>query len=206
MARTIALHHSRFSRQGRPLLNTEVESRICKTRWSGALILVDTQSLDLDADLLITDLCSMDVQPQRTGRLHRHDLSPKLIKSEQRLGRFDKGSGVYPDLRAVGKTAAWPRRRPTASRCKRFPRISAKHGQDWSRRLPATPGPERVIANQDVLEIDKPFHEATGLSDGHRHRHPHCRTRPAAAHGPCTDGSLRCAPASATHASRPYTQ
>jgi CRISPR-associated endonuclease/helicase Cas3 len=72
----VTLHHSRFSRQDRPLLDAEIEKRLGKKRPSGALIVVGTQtleqSLDIDADFLITDLCPMDVLLQRVGRLHRH--------------------------------------------------------------------------------------------------------------------------------------
>ncbi len=71
------LHHSRFSRQDRPLLDAEVQAQIGKYRAPrGGLVVIGTQtleqSLDIDADLLITDLCPMDVLLQRLGRLHRH--------------------------------------------------------------------------------------------------------------------------------------
>lgn len=72
------LHHSRFSRQDRPLLDQAVQAQLGKHRADrGGRIVVGTQtleqSLDIDADLLITDLCPMDVLLQRLGRLHRHE-------------------------------------------------------------------------------------------------------------------------------------
>jgi CRISPR-associated endonuclease/helicase Cas3 len=71
------LHHSRFSRQDRPLLDAEVQAQIGKYRSRrGGRVVIGTQtleqSLDIDADVLITDLCPMDVLLQRVGRLHRH--------------------------------------------------------------------------------------------------------------------------------------
>ena len=70
------LHHGRFVRSDRQLLDSLVEQRLGKDRPAGGGILVGTQtleqSLDLDADLLLTDLCPVDVLLQRIGRLHRH--------------------------------------------------------------------------------------------------------------------------------------
>ena len=75
---TPTLHHGRFARSDRRLLDSLVKQRLGKSedRPAGGGILVGTQtleqSLDLDADLLLTDLCPVDVLLQRIGRLHRH--------------------------------------------------------------------------------------------------------------------------------------
>ena len=73
---TPTLHHGRFARSDRRLLDELVEQRLGKDRPAGGGILVGTQtleqSLDIDADLLLTDLCPVDVLLQRIGRLHRH--------------------------------------------------------------------------------------------------------------------------------------
>lgn len=126
------LHHSRFSQEDRPRLDDAVEAELGKKRPPGARIIIGTQtleqSLDIDADFLITDLCPMDVLLQRVGRLHRHpratgarpaehivaraailtpkghDLDPLLTRPEHGLGRFPNGGGVYPDLRIIEAT------------------------------------------------------------------------------------------------------
>lgn len=82
-----APHHGRFAAADRVLLDEAVEREFGKERPSGGLVLVATQtveqSLDIDADVLITDLCPMDVLLQRIGRLHRHlrDGSPGNLPS-----------------------------------------------------------------------------------------------------------------------------
>lgn len=128
------VHHSRYSSEDRPKLDAAVEQQIGKhrDRPRQACIVVGTQtleqSLDIDADLLITDLCPMDVLLQRVGRLHRHDRAPEerpegyqqaqavvlvpeghsldgcLKKSRHGLGRFHNGGGIYMDLRILEAT------------------------------------------------------------------------------------------------------
>ena len=76
------LHHGRFAAGDRRLLDRRVEALLGKdTRAAGGVIVVGTQtleqSLDIDADLLITDLCPVDVLLQRIGRLHRHPRSDR---------------------------------------------------------------------------------------------------------------------------------
>jgi CRISPR-associated endonuclease/helicase Cas3 len=124
------LHHGRFAREDRTLLDRAVEARIGRTRPDGGAVVVGTQtleqSLDIDADLLITDLCPIDVLLQRLGRLHRHpgrrhpadfteprcvvltpadrDLSPLLQRGRHGLGPSAEFRGVYPDLRVIEAT------------------------------------------------------------------------------------------------------
>lgn len=73
----IAPHHGRFAPEDRLLLDREVSRQFGREAPAGARLLIGTQtleqSLDLDADLLVTDLCPCDVLLQRVGRLHRHD-------------------------------------------------------------------------------------------------------------------------------------
>ena len=123
-----AIHHGRFAAEDRELLDCAVEAALStgKDRPPGGMIVIGTQtleqSLDIDADLLLTDLCPIDVLLQRIGRLHRHELprpegfsDPKcvILTPERGLDRltapaFDNGlggwleggalTGIYRDL------------------------------------------------------------------------------------------------------------
>jgi CRISPR-associated endonuclease/helicase Cas3 len=128
------LHHGRFSREDRAIMDSAVDSVLGQhaPRPHG-LVLIGTQtleqSLDIDADLLITDLCPADVLLQRIGRLHRHDrsrpagfehartiilgpksedMTPFLDRAAHGLGMFrHRGipqGGVYENLLAVEAT------------------------------------------------------------------------------------------------------
>lgn len=74
------LHHGRFAAEDRELLDGAVEAVLAPDpqRAHTGVVVVGTQtleqSLDIDADFLITDLCPIDVLLQRIGRLHRHPL------------------------------------------------------------------------------------------------------------------------------------
>ena len=72
-----APHHGRFAAPDRRVLDEAIEGAFGKFADRGAgAVLVGTQtleqSLDIDADFLITDLAPVDVLLQRFGRLHRH--------------------------------------------------------------------------------------------------------------------------------------
>jgi CRISPR-associated endonuclease/helicase Cas3 len=127
-ARVAAPHHARFARVDREALDGALDARIGIKRPDGGCVVVATQtvqqSLDLDADILFTDLCPADVLLQRIGRLHRHartrpagfeaaraivivpacrDLG--VLLGEGGKARHHHGLGsVYPDLRILEAT------------------------------------------------------------------------------------------------------
>jgi CRISPR-associated endonuclease/helicase Cas3 len=71
-----AAYHSRYTPPDRAALDEAAVAAFGKeSRYRGVILVctqVVEQSLDVDFDLLITDLCPMDVLLQRIGRLHRH--------------------------------------------------------------------------------------------------------------------------------------
>ncbi len=143
------LHTGRFASEDRKLLDAAVEMRLGRERASGGCVVVGTQtleqSLDIDADLLITDLCPIDVLLQRIGRLHRHerddraagyktptcmvltppdaDLSHLLASGENANGLGLHGY-VYPDLRILELTLELVRDASNRGRTWRIPEMN----------------------------------------------------------------------------------
>ena len=174
---TPTLHHGRFATDDRQLLDRAVEEGLGRDRPSGNGVIVAgtqtlEQSLDIDADLLITDLCPVDVLLQRIGRLHRHrrddrpvsyadpacivltpegdDLSSLLSKGINGLGGF-----VYEDLRVleatrrlVGEHSQWSIPRMNRELVERathpaaLEAITQKLGDDWRVHANAITGGE----------------------------------------------------------------
>ena len=120
-------HHGRFARADRERMDQTVSARMGKGSPPAALLLIGTQtleqSLDIDADWLITDLCPIDVLLQRIGRLHRHERGQRpmpictvLMPEETEFSVFLNRKGevrrsnlaglgtVYEDLRILQLT------------------------------------------------------------------------------------------------------
>ncbi|MGX8705334.1 MAG: CRISPR-associated helicase Cas3', partial [bacterium] len=73
----VMICHAQFVMPQRAKIEDELKTRLGRNgKRPSKLLLVGTQvieqSLDIDMDLLITDLCPMDMLLQRIGRLHRH--------------------------------------------------------------------------------------------------------------------------------------
>lgn len=126
----ICPHHGRFAAADRQTLDLAVSTRLGMGSPPGPVILIGTQtleqSLNIDADLLVTDLAPSDVLLQRVGRLHRHDrlrpagyTQPRCIvlipdqPFEEALGGRGEVAGsfkrlgfgsVYEDLRSLELT------------------------------------------------------------------------------------------------------
>ena len=127
-----ALHHSRFAAEDRRRLDDAVQQALGKrARPPGGLVVVGTQtleqSLDIDADFLISDICPVDVLLQRIGRLHRHSRTHRPGRCREPrclvlvpeagletgldgallghgLGVSGRGSGIYENLVSIEAT------------------------------------------------------------------------------------------------------
>ncbi len=111
-----APHHGRFAPADRVVLDRAVSARFGAHGSPGPLLLIGTQtleqSLDIDADFLVTDLCPADVLLQRVGRLHRHARSRPsgfrdarclvLVPEEDLQNSLDRQGTVSPRLRREG--------------------------------------------------------------------------------------------------------
>lgn len=122
---TVTLLHSRFlaperAKKERELLK-ELGKPAADTRRPEKRIVVGTQvleqSLDFDVDVMITDICPMDLLLQRIGRLHRHErCRPKKLKTARCfiLGLVDDGfeagaKTVYGDYLLMRTKALLPK-------------------------------------------------------------------------------------------------
>jgi len=129
VAGVAAPHHSRYSPGDRKLLDQAVERCLGKGSGTEGVVIVATQtveqSLDIDADLMLSDLCPADVLLQRIGRLHRHagrvrpdryarprlvvlvpedrHLDALILRDGQARGPYGLGT-VYEDLCVVEAT------------------------------------------------------------------------------------------------------
>ncbi|RAV31700.1 CRISPR-associated helicase Cas3', partial [Corynebacterium heidelbergense] len=88
------LLHSRFIASARQRTEQELVNRLGKdhSRRPQRLIVISTQvieqGLDLDFDLMISDIAPLDLLIQRMGRVHRHPLPAAIRPSYARSPRF----------------------------------------------------------------------------------------------------------------------
>lgn len=112
----VDLFHSRYCFFDRDQIERRVLTEYGKEaiRESGRILVstqVVEQSLDLDFDWMITQLCPVDLLFQRIGRLHRHDLKRPGIYKEPRcaiLLPIEEGYGahslIYSNWRVLWRT------------------------------------------------------------------------------------------------------
>lgn len=172
-------HHGRYAREDRELLDSAASARWGRGTPPGPLLLVGTQtleqSLDIDADWLVTDLAPMDVLLQRIGRLHRHERTNRpapfsrarvLIRATERqlVDYLHKGGllaapaglgRVYDDGRTLACTVQ--ALRPRASIClpadNRSLVEAATHPEAWAKLDAAWAAHARYLEGDRLADL-----------------------------------------------------
>ncbi|MCK6426059.1 MAG: CRISPR-associated helicase Cas3' [Burkholderiaceae bacterium] len=108
----VLLFHARFPADERSQRERAVQALYGKagTRPARALLIatqVAEQSLDIDFDLLISDLAPVDLLLQRAGRLHRHVRQRPAAHAEPRLIVAGLLPAALPDLKRTGWAAVY---------------------------------------------------------------------------------------------------
>lgn len=176
-------HHGRFAPTDREVLDATVSQRFGRSSAPGPVLLVGTQtleqSLDIDADLLLTDLCPADVLLQRVGRLHRHrrsrppscaearclvmtytpTQSDHLLQNDGEPQAWLKAAGlgsVYEDLRAVELTRRLLAETPdvTLPDHNRLMVESATHPQQLAALTHEAPETQRLAWTQHQQKVE----------------------------------------------------
>ncbi len=132
----LTLFHARFTQGDRARIESEVLSRFCATSTanerSGHIVVatqVVEQSLDLDFDVMVTDLAPIELLIQRAGRLRRHRRDAKgnpQDDSSQTDQRGERQLLIHAPVFVDEPTGEWYQ--------SVFPRAShvyPSHGQLW---------------------------------------------------------------------------
>ncbi len=164
---SVALLHSRFTQRDRAALEDHWIGRLGKDaadRPSGCVLVatqIAEQSLDIDADFLVTDLAPTDLLLQRIGRLHRHSrprprgfeqpsaliLCPEIDLSRDVRELLGPSSWVYPPYVLLRSAEIW-RSRPTLNLPGEIRCVLEKTYRERDEAVPAMDALKRELRDQ----------------------------------------------------------
>ena len=161
----VQLFHAQFLMPDRAARENQLMARIGKEstpKERNDLIVVGTQvmeqSLDIDLDVLVTELCPMDLLLQRIGRLHRHYRSRPAPLQQACCAVLDTGEDAFDagSEAVYGQWLLW-RTRKFLPRSIRLPEeisplVQRVYG--WEREAPggAQGEPRPLMQSDDALE------------------------------------------------------
>ena len=163
----VELLHAGFIATDRTAREKDLTQRLGKSAENRPLkrIIVGTQifeqSLDIDFDVMFTQLCPVDLLLQRIGRLHRHDRAtrPEGIKTPKcyvlgaSWGNFDEGSkAVYEEYLLMRTRAVFERWGSNILLPRDIPKLVA---QVYNSEVEIIPPEEHLQNYKDAREIQE---------------------------------------------------